>query len=539
MCFSCREFYREQLQWEHMQRDEPAAAADQQSTANTSDPSEGLPARRVKLTWAAQIEPEPVVWAWEDQGEGRIPAGSLSMAAGREGTGKSSFGIWLAAQITNGQLPGSWFGQRRAVFYLAVEDSWRHTLVPRLLAAGADLTRVARFEVVNELDAEVTLSLPYDNALLERSIIEYAAALVVVDPLMSVIGERIDTHRSREVRTALDPIAKMADRTGAVILGIAHFNKGSGSDVSALITGSGAFKDVPRSIFGFACDEFDENNGRVMTQSKNSLGRNDLPSLGYRIESAEIPTSKGAAKTGRFVFTGESDRTVSDILRDAARGAADDHGDQNPAQRFILRYIAQHADENGEVLARDVIAAGDSAGYTDKDLTKARVRCKAPKISSRREGFGKNSRVLWSIDSPIGSIDSKNQCVEPMESIPESIAGGGGSGSHAGDYPTGVRTHGRRVGQWLASGDPVATVTPLSADSVTVERARRKILDLLSSGGEMTARQMRGERISANTRSGVDPALDLLVASGEIISRQDGQKTVYRLAESNGRGESA
>src|SRR5699024_3081841 len=50
-----------------------------------------VPSRRARITWASQIEPEPVVWAWRDGEHGRIPAGSLSVAAGREGTGKSSF----------------------------------------------------------------------------------------------------------------------------------------------------------------------------------------------------------------------------------------------------------------------------------------------------------------------------------------------------------------------------------------------------------------------------------------------------------------
>lgn len=54
-------------------------------------------ARRLVLTPARQIAPAPVVWAWTDAGAGRIPAGAVVVAAGREGTGKSSFGIWLAA----------------------------------------------------------------------------------------------------------------------------------------------------------------------------------------------------------------------------------------------------------------------------------------------------------------------------------------------------------------------------------------------------------------------------------------------------------
>lgn len=91
--------------------------------------------RKLRLTRASDIEPEPVVWAWLDENEGRIPAGALSVAAGREGTGKSSFGMWMAAQITRGLLPGNYYGRPRAVFYVAVEDSWKQTIVPRLIGA--------------------------------------------------------------------------------------------------------------------------------------------------------------------------------------------------------------------------------------------------------------------------------------------------------------------------------------------------------------------------------------------------------------------
>ena len=66
--------------------------------------------RRARITWACDIQIRPVVWAWTDNDEGRIPAGSLSIAAGREGTGKSTFGTWLAAQITRGTLPGNLYG---------------------------------------------------------------------------------------------------------------------------------------------------------------------------------------------------------------------------------------------------------------------------------------------------------------------------------------------------------------------------------------------------------------------------------------------
>lgn len=326
--------------------------------------------RRARVTWADQIEPEPVVWAWQEGDDGRIPSGSLSVAAGREGTGKSSFGIWLAAQITRGALPGSFHGTPRRIFYVAVEDSWKHTLVPRLIAAGADLSKVGRFEVVTVDGDEVTLSLPHDNSLLEREVRSHDVALVVIDPLMSVIGERIDTHREREVRSALDPLAKLADRTGSVLLGIAHFNKGGGTDAASLITGSGAFKNVPRSVFGFARDDSDDNGGRVMTQVKNSLGRDDLPSLSYVIETAEVTTKKGIAMTGKFTFTGESDRSVAEILRDS-RGGAEDHDERKEASAWLVDYLAANG---GEVPAKDVFKAGQAEGFTRDVLKRAKGR---------------------------------------------------------------------------------------------------------------------------------------------------------------------
>jgi hypothetical protein len=50
---------------------------------------------------------------------------------------------------------------------------------------------------------------------------------------------------------------------------------------------------VPRSIFGFARDKTD--GSRVMTQVKNAHGRDDLPSLGYKIETTQLYVVRGVA----------------------------------------------------------------------------------------------------------------------------------------------------------------------------------------------------------------------------------------------------
>ncbi|GGO83465.1 hypothetical protein GCM10012289_76980 [Nonomuraea cavernae] len=346
--------------------------------------------RRIKLTSASEIEPEPVMWAWEESGAGRIPAGSLSVAAGREGTGKSSFGIWMAAGITTGTLSGPMFGRPTDVIYVAVEDSWKFTLVPRLIAAGADLARVWRAEVETaELEIGV-LSLPTDLSMLEATVTEYGVKLIVLDPLLSLIGEGIDTHKSRPVRTALDPLAALADRTGAVVLGIAHFNKGAGSDPSSLITGSGAFKDVPRSIFGFAVDQ--EDGSRVMTQTKNSLGKLDLPSLAYRIDSAKIETRKGVADVGKFVFDGEAARSVQDILS-AGGGDGDQRQDKADTEAFLLDELRGKWRKTTEIQE----AAKHRLLISESTLNRARRKLK---IVSQQFSTGRDGKKEWWLALP-------------------------------------------------------------------------------------------------------------------------------------------
>ena len=391
-------------------------SAEEIHTTNGSS-LESVATRQARITWADQIEPEPVTWAWKTGDDGRIPTGSLSIAAGREGTGKSSFGILKSALITNGKLSGCFHGTPRRVLYVAIEDSWKFTLVPRLMAAGADRSMVGRFEVVTVEGDEVTLSLPLDNTLLERTIVENEIAMVVIDPIMSVISDRIDTHVTRDVRRALDPLAKIAERTGCVILGIAHFNKASGTDAASLLSGSHAFRDVPRSLFGFARD--DSDGSRVMTQVKNSLGRDDLPNLSYRMEGISVDTRLGPAETALFVFTGVSDRSVADVLRES-RGGDDDRTDRDEAAEWLRNHMRS---SGGEVSASDVIKAAEQHGISKTTLTRARKRANVKSVKS-----GMTGGWVWSLEEATEEteetgdqrVDSSDSSVDSSETVASS-----------------------------------------------------------------------------------------------------------------------
>ena len=372
-----------------------------------------LPPRRLVLTPASKIDPEPVVWAWEDNGYGRIPAGSLSLFAGREGTGKSSFLIWLAAKITTGTLAGSLHGAPRSVIYLAVEDSWKYTIVPRLIASGANLDLVYRAEVETIEGDTYALSLPLDNSLLRDAIAANDIALVALDPLLSAISDKLDTHVNRQVRQALDPLVRIADQTGAIIAGIAHFNKSAGADASSLITGSGAFKDVARSIFAFAADD----EGQVITETKNSLGLSNLPSLAYRIIEAIVPTPTGDSKVGRFVLDGETDRSVQDILSDQSSG--EERDEKARAEDFLRKALSDGPKPTREIEEE----AREAHGIAKRTLERARRDLRIPTAKAGAE---------WWISLPEHEGDLRaNSAKSAKTAAPDGVGGVGGVDSAA------------------------------------------------------------------------------------------------------------
>src|SRR5664280_2838144 len=114
--------------------------------------------REIRLTPASTIQMKSVHWLWKS----RIPLGELTLLAGREGIGKSTIAFQIAAWLTRGELDGWFYGSPKNVIIAATEDSWEHTIVPRLTGAGADLDKVFRVDVIVDESRHGTLTLPRD-----------------------------------------------------------------------------------------------------------------------------------------------------------------------------------------------------------------------------------------------------------------------------------------------------------------------------------------------------------------------------------------
>lgn len=350
--------------------------------------TEQTPGRRVALTPASQIKPKPVHWLWTS----RLAMGSLALLAGKGGLGKSTIAYWIAARLSRGELDGEYYGSPRAVIVAAAEDSWEHTIVPRLIAAGANLDLIYRVEVETSEDTVTPISFPKDNAQVEAACLATGAALILLDPLMSRIGANLDTHKDAEVRQALEPIVAIAGRVNAVCLGLIHVSKAGRSDPTSAIMGSAGFANVARAVL-MAVPSPDDDGSKLFGQPKNNLGRTDLPTLRYRIVSHWVDTDEGPAEVGRLEWEGETDTTIEDAMR-ASQDDPEERLAANDAKDWLVQYLT---DSGGTAPSDEVFAAGDKAGHAKRTIQRAKSRAR---ISHESVGFPR--RTVWAL--PSGAI---------------------------------------------------------------------------------------------------------------------------------------
>src|SRR5262249_17328760 len=253
-----------------------------QRTTSADGPGAALVSR-----CAAEIPPEKIEWLWP----GRLARGKHTCIAGESGTGKSQLSIAVIAAVTTaGQWP---CGEGQApignVIILSAEDGPSDTIVPRLLAAGADLSRVHVVSAVRDAVGRRALNLQHDLALLESKIAEIEnVALVVIDPVSSYLG-RTDTHKNSEVRGVLEPLSEMAECTRVAILSVTHFSKaGPHNSTKALhrFIGSIAFTGAPRAAFA-VIEDAEHDGRRLFLHAKNNLARASQ-GLAFRLEQCLV-----------------------------------------------------------------------------------------------------------------------------------------------------------------------------------------------------------------------------------------------------------
>jgi len=264
------------------------------------------------------------------------------------------------------------------------EDAWETVLVPRLIAAGADLDMVGRLSIASHIDGntcEVTPKLPLDTGTLSDAAAATGAVLVLIDPIASTMSG--DLHREADVRAAVDALARVSGETGAVTMFVRHFGKGGGN-ASDKMSGSHAFRDAVRSVFLFA----EDGDRVIVSQDKGNYAPTGEESFAFRLESVTIPTDDGPAEVARVVELGSSDVSVNDVIN-RSTGPADDDAD---VDAWLTTLLA-----NGSVRATEVFSAADAAGHSKDQAKRAKKRLGVEAV--REAAADGNYRWFWKLET--------------------------------------------------------------------------------------------------------------------------------------------
>ena len=279
----------------------------------------------------------------------------FTLIDGDPGEGKSQMTLSLAAALSNGRRP---LDTRRTahekVLVYSAEDALDETLIPRLIAAGANLdniyTRKGHFTFT---DTEGGHGL----ALLDNDLAEVRPALVIIDPMVAYLGAGVDMYRANEVREFTTGLAERAEKHKAAIVAVRHLRKqGSGKDIYKA-GGSIDFTGAARSELLL---EHSKDGIPVVRHIKCNVGPLG-PTLAYKLVNVEIAGEEGRpVETSRFEWLGPHEEADGvEVTRRTLR-----KGEQ--AHVYLLETL-----KNGPRPAQELLDGAAVRGIKEKTLRNA------------------------------------------------------------------------------------------------------------------------------------------------------------------------
>jgi hypothetical protein len=338
---------------------------------------------------ADQIKAEDTKWLWP----AKLPVGKLALFVGNPGEGKTLVSEDAAARVSTGSAwPDGGVAPLGNVLIFEVEDAESDTTVPRLIALGADTSRIfvhgpEQGDVTDADGTKRSFQLDRDLPALRQAIIETQAKLVIVSPVMTFMGAK-DSMRDQEVRQVLTPLVAMAAELQVAIVGIIHLNKADDKKAIHRIQASMAFVAIARIVWCFVKDP-DEKGRRLMLSIKGNNTADDAATLTYRIVSwcwrCQLPAGKVCGACGKYSTAkmewGESVEGI-DVERVMGRPVPVSEEERSSPQADAL--LHELVPDANWVPARQIFAEGEKRGITERAIKRAKYR---QRLGTDKQGF--------------------------------------------------------------------------------------------------------------------------------------------------------
>ena len=337
---------------------------------------------KLKLINMDSVEVEQIEWLLYPF----IPYGKVTIIQGDPGEGKTKMVLQIIAKLTRGEpiLPVTDTTKEKRsdeadsentdsdvegniqeqssispvnVIYQTAEDGLGDTIKPRLLAAGADCSKVL---VIDDSDLPLTMS----DIRLEEAIVQTKAKMVVLDPIQGFLGAEVDMHRANEIRPLMKRVAVLAEKYHCAVILIGHMNKNSNGKSSYRGLGSIDFQAAARSVLIVGRVK-DEPEVRVVCHTKSSLAPEGT-SVAFRLD-----------KNNGFEWIGEYDISADELLNGDGRGQK-----SRKAKEFLLEILA-----NGGMTQKKIAEEAEAQGIKSKTLWNAKRELEIDSVKRGKQWY--------------------------------------------------------------------------------------------------------------------------------------------------------
>lgn len=316
---------------------------------------------------ANEVEIRAIEWLWPN----RFALGKIGLLTGLPDEGKGQILCDITARVTKiGEWPlDEGKVELGNVVMLTAEDALDDTVIPRLKAAGADLSRVKIIQMVKSAKSQRMFSFVTDLQLLREKIAAIGnVKLILIDPLTAYLGVKtIDSFRTTDVRAVLGPLIDFAADLHVAIIAVMHFNKKVDVTNALLrISDSMAFGAAARHVWAAVDDE--ANQRKLLVKGKNNLAPRDLKSLSYGFAVRNVgkdPKSGLSIMAPHITWFGHVDVSATEAMQ--AAGENKSPGAKEAARKLLKEFLSK-----GPILSSDLQEAAKENGISESSLDRAK-----------------------------------------------------------------------------------------------------------------------------------------------------------------------
>jgi hypothetical protein len=333
-----------------------------------------------------------ISWFWP----GRFALGKLGLIGGLPDKGK---GLISADIIARSTTAAEWpCNEGKAplgnVIWFTAEDDIEDTVIPRLVAASADLDRVEIVGMAKNADGTPRMfNLATDLPLLRSKIDQVGnVALVIIDPVSAYLGVgKVNNSSTTDVRGVLAPLTKLAEKKKISIIGIMHFNKKADVTNAMLrIADSLAYVAAARHVY-VVVDDADNDKARLFVKAKNNLAP-DKNALRFMVGGRLVgndPESGAEIWAPHVLWDSQTVEVTATEAMEAADGGGSARARLKEAEEFLQSRLA-----NGPVPQKQLEAEARANCISVSTLRRAK---KAICVEAKKESGSFDKPWLWEL----------------------------------------------------------------------------------------------------------------------------------------------